>query len=185
MWVQGFYRFNSRAAFLAACDAAGWPRDDRNQPAPPAGVELDIVGQLQAPPSIVAGVAEPGEVIDARWHVNAAWHGVEPPEAFAAAAVEPATPSRAFALPPPAPPPEPGVPPVVAAWKGKAVLDAAGLLPEVETAVAAAGGIVSAAWAGATEWRRDSDFLTALADTIGLSADEVDGLFRQADAIRT
>jgi hypothetical protein len=119
MWTPGYYRFASRAAFLAACQASGWPVEG-STPVPPPGAVLDEVGPLLSPPQITAGVAEPGEVIDARWHVNAAWHGVQPPEAFAAAAVEPATPSRAFALPPPAPPPEPGVPPVVAAWKGKA-----------------------------------------------------------------
>lgn len=185
MWVQGFYRFASRAAFFAACDAAGWPRDDRNQPAPPAGVDLDVVGQLISPPQIIAGMAEPGEVIDARWHVNAAWHGVEPPAGFAAAAVTPEAPARAFALPAPAEPPPPAVPPVVAAWKGKAVLDAHDLLATVEAAVAAAGGMVAIAWAGATEWRRDSDFLAALAEAVGLTASEIDDLFREADAIRT
>lgn len=184
MWTPTYHRFASRAAFLAACDAAGWPVEG-NAPVPPSGVVLDEVGPLLAPPQIVAGVAEPGEVIDARFHVNAAWHGIAPPAAFAAAEVTPETPSRAFALPAPPEPPPPAVPPVVAAWKGKAVLDAHDLLATVEAAVAAAGGMVAIAWAGATEWHRDSDFLAQLATAAGLDAAEVDDLFREADAIRT
>jgi hypothetical protein len=74
---------------------------------------------------------------------------------------------------------------VVAAWKGKAVLAAHGLLATVEAAVAAAGGMVAIAWAGATEWHRDSDFLAGLAEAVGLTASEIDDLFREADAIRT
>jgi hypothetical protein len=184
MWTPGYYRFSSRAAFLAACQAAGWPVEG-NAPVPPAGAVLDEVGPLLAPPQIVAGQAEPGEVIDARFHVNAAWHGMAPPEAFAAAAVTPEAPARAFALPPPAEPTPPAVPPVVAAWKGKTVLAQHGLLATVEAAVAAAGGMVAIAWAGATEWRRDSDFLTALAGAVDLGDSEIDDLFREADAIRT
>jgi hypothetical protein len=45
--------------------------------------------------------------------------------------------------------------------------------------------MVAIAWTGATEWRRDSDFLTALAEAVTLSPAEVDDLFREADAIRT
>lgn len=81
MWTPTYHRFLNEAAFLAACDAAGWPRDHENRPAPPPHVQLDIIGPLADP----------------RWHVNAAWHsrGVDP--AWVASQITPATPSRAWA----------------------------------------------------------------------------------------
>jgi hypothetical protein len=77
------------------------------------------------------------------------------------------------------------VPPVIPAWKGKAALREAGLLDAVEAAVAAAGGRVQDAWVGASEWSRDSDFLLSLAGGLSLSQQQVDDMFRAADAIRT
>ena len=38
MWTRTCHRFTNEAAFLAACDAAGWPRDHANRPAPPAAL---------------------------------------------------------------------------------------------------------------------------------------------------
>ena len=90
----------------------------------------------------------------------------------------PATPSRTFALPPP-------LPPVVAAWKTKEVLAQRGLLDDVEAAVASAGGLVQRAWVGAAEWSRDSRFIGILAKALGQEANEVDEMFREADAIRS
>lgn len=177
-------RFETRAAFLAAADAAGWPTGPDGDRAPPGGA-VDEIGPLFEPPSIgPAGQPVPGVVIDGRWHVNVLWGGDADP-ALDGFVVEPETPARAFAVPPPPVPPAPPVPASVAAWKGKAVLDAHDLLGVVEAAVAAAGGMVAIAWAGATEWHRDSDFLAQLATAAGLDAAEVDDLFREADAIRT
>jgi hypothetical protein len=77
------------------------------------------------------------------------------------------------------------VPPVIPAWKGKAALREAGLLDAVEAAVVVAGGRVQDAWAGASEWSRDSEFLTALAANLGLSSASVDDLFRSAEAMQS
>jgi hypothetical protein len=55
----------------------------------------------------------------------------------------------------------------------------------VEAAVAAPGGRVQDAWVGASEWSRDSDFLLSLAGGLSLSQQQVDDMFRAADAIRT
>lgn len=76
------------------------------------------------------------------------------------------------------------MPPVIPAWKGKAALQEAGLLDVVEATVAAAGGRVQDAWAGASEWSRDSDFLAAITSQLELTADEADRLFRKADSIQ-
>ncbi len=72
MWTETFHRFDSEAAYLAACDAAGWPRGLDNAPQPPAGVSLDVVGPAVQPPALVGTVITPGAV-DPRWHVNASW----------------------------------------------------------------------------------------------------------------
>jgi hypothetical protein len=184
MWVRTFHRFDTEAAFQAACNAAGWPRDHRNQPILPAAVAIDIIGPLVDPPTVVDDRIVTGNV-DPRWHVNASWLGLEVPEAFAAAQVTPAAPTRSFADRPPGSPPEPPVPPVVAAWKAKEVLAQRGLLDDVETAVAAAGGLVQRAWTGAAEWSRDSRFIAELAHVLGLGASDVDLMFREADAIRS
>jgi hypothetical protein len=127
----------------------------------------------------------PGDVLDPRYHVNAAWHGIDPPEAFRAAAVAPATPNRCFALPAPPPTVVSPVPAAIPAWKGKAALREAGLLDAVEAAVAAAGGRVQDAWSGASEWSRDSDFLLTLAQGLKLPSGQVDALFRSADAMQS
>jgi hypothetical protein len=106
-------------------------------------------------------------------------------DAFAAAQVIPAAPTRGFADRPPDLPPELPVPPVVAAWKAKEVLAQRGLIDDVEIAVAAAGGLVQRAWTGSAEWSRDSRFIGELTKALGLGAEEVDQMFREADEIRS
>lgn len=186
MWTTTYHRFLNRAAFLAACDAAGWPRGPDNSPMPPEQAALVEIGPLVAPPGLEAnGIPIPGEVLDPRHHVNAAWQGLEVPESFRAAAVMPATPNRCFALPAPPPAVASPVPATIPAWKGKAALREAGLLNAVEAAVAEAGGRVQDAWVGAPAWDRGSEFLSDLAVVLGLSADQIDQMFREADAIRS
>ena len=185
MWIPTYHVFPSRAVFLAACDAVGWFRAPDDTPMPPEGVTLVELGPLIAPPSIGRdGMPIQGDVLDPRYHVNAAWHGVAVPEVFRTTAVAPAAPNRCFALPAPTTV-EPPVPHVIPAWKGKTALREAGLLNAVEMAVAAAGGRVQDAWAGASEWSRDSDFLLALAEGLGLRSRQVDDLFRSADGIQS
>ncbi|MCX7380059.1 MAG: hypothetical protein NT133_01285 [Alphaproteobacteria bacterium] len=95
--------------------------------------------------------------------------------------VVPATPSRGWDVTAPTASP----PPVIPAWKGKAALREAGLLDAVEKAIATAGGRVQDAWAGASEWNRDSEFLSSLAVGLGLNVQEIDQMFRDADAIQS
>jgi len=158
---------------------------DGATPAPPAGVALDEIGAHIAPPAIVDGQAQPGEVLDARWHVNAAWHGMDPPQAFADAAISPSSPSRAFALPPPAAPMPPAVPPRIAGWKGRQILAEAGLLTNARALAQSAGSRVARALDEADEWNRDSQFIAAMAAAMGLTSAQVDQMFRDADAIRS
>lgn len=185
MWITTCHRFTNRAEFLAACQAAGWTCPPGQDPEPPHGVALDIIGQIVSPAQIGEGGApNSGETLDPRYHVNLAWHGREPEAAFQASLVVPATPTRGCDVAPP-PTPQPPVPSVIPAWKGKAALREAGLLDAVEAAVAAAGGRVQDAWTGASEWSRHSDFLQALAAVLGLDGPQVDQMFRDAAAIQS
>jgi hypothetical protein len=185
MWITTCHRFTNRAEFLAACQTARWICPPGQNPEPPQGVAVDIVGPIVAPAKVgEGGVPIAGDVIDPRYHVNLAWHGRELDPAFQVSLVVPATPSRGWditAVPEPRPP----VPPVIPAWKGKAALREAGLLDAVEAAVLAVGGRVADAWAGASEWSRDSDFLVSLAAGLGLTEQQVDGMFRSAGAIQS
>ena len=184
MWITTCHRFTNRAEFLAACQAAGWTCPPGQNPEPPLGVAVDIVGPIVAPAQVgEGGVPIAGDVIDPRYHVNLAWHGHDPDPAFQASLVVPATPSRGWdvlAVAEARPP----VPPVIPAWKGKAALREARLLDAVEAAVAAAGGRVQDAWAGAAEWSRDSDFLLSLGAGLDLTKQQIDDMFRAADAMR-
>jgi hypothetical protein len=141
------------------------------------------VGPITERPQVgEGGVPIAGEVIDPRYHVNLAWHGHDP--AFQASLVVPASPSRGRDVPA-VPEARLPVPPVIPAWKGKAALREAGLLDAVEAAVAAAGGRVQDAWAGASEWSRDSGFLLSIAAGLGLTTQQVDDMFRAADGIQS
>lgn len=185
MWITTCHRFASRAEFVATCLAAGWTCLPGQDPEPPPGVALDILGTTTAPAQIGEGGALiPGEVLDPRYHINLAWQGREPDAAFQSSLVVPVTPSRGWdvAAPPASQPP---VPPVIPAWKGKAALREAGLLDAVESAVLATGGRIQDAWIGASEWNRNSGFLQALSAKLGLSQGQIDQMFRDADAIRS
>lgn len=65
-------------------------------------------------------------------------------------------------------------------FQARAALHQAGLLAQVEAAVASADPIVQIAWADAAEWQRSSPTLAALAGAIGLTDTQVDDLFRAA-----
>jgi hypothetical protein len=185
MWITTCHRFTNRAEYIAACQAAGWTCPPGQDPEPPPGVALDILGPIISAAQVIEdGALIPGETVDPRYHVNLAWHGRELDPAFQASLVVPATQSRGWDITAP-PAAHPSVPSVIPAWKGKAALREAGLLDSVEAAVEAAGGRIADAWAGAPEWSRDSDFLLSLAGGLSLSQQQVDDMFRAADAIRT
>lgn len=143
------------------------------------------IGPIVAPPSLGAdGTPVPGDVLDPRYHVNAAWPDIEPSAAFRQAEMTPRTPNRRFAIPTPPPPVEPPVPSVIPAWNGKAALLETGLLGTIEAAVQASGDRVRDAWEGASEWERTSEFLTVMAAALGLAVGQIDKLLRDADAIQ-
>ena len=101
MWITTYHRFASRTAFLDACIQAGWSQALGQEPGLPPGVALDIVGPLVEPASVGPnGIPVSGEVLDARYHINLAWHAREMEPAFADSKVLPETPSRAWDLAP-------------------------------------------------------------------------------------
>ena len=97
MWTETYHRFSDEAAFLAACDAAGWARGPDGKPMPSAGVVLDIVGPAVEAPVFTGALITPGAV-DPRWYVAACWFsGTAMPPDFAASEVIPERPVRMFA----------------------------------------------------------------------------------------
>lgn len=77
-------------------------------------------------------------------------------------------------VPPPARVP---VPQVLTARQAKLVLHAAGLLDDVDAAVAAADKATQIEWEYATEIRRDWPTLVAMADALGMTDAQLDDLF--------
>lgn len=75
------------------------------------------------------------------------------------------------------------VPERVSMMQARRALFAAGLLDAVNTAVAAADVDTQVTWEYATEVRRASPFIAALGPSLGLSAAQIDDLFRAASAI--
>lgn len=90
---------------------------------------------------------------------------------------------------PPAPDPEPpGPPTVVTRAQGKAALIQAGLWDDVLAYVdtiedPTQQALARVALDDTTEWRRDSPFLATAAAALGLSNEDLDGLFAAAAAI--
>lgn len=83
--------------------------------------------------------------------------------------------------------PQPAAPPVVyevSRFQARAALFNAGLLPQVEAAVAAAPPLVQMAWADAITFRRDSPSISALSAALGMTDAQIDELFSAAALIR-
>lgn len=71
----------------------------------------------------------------------------------------------------------------VSRFQARAALYASGKLGEVEAVVAKAGGMAGIAWADASEFRRDSPTIAALAAGAGLTDTDLDALFIAAAQI--
>lgn len=71
----------------------------------------------------------------------------------------------------------------VSMFQARAVLLQAGPYETVDAAMQQAGGVNLIAWEYATEVRRDSPMVQAMAQQLGLTDEQVDDLFRQASAI--
>jgi len=82
----------------------------------------------------------------------------------------------------PEPPPVP-VPEEVRQAQARRALLVAGLLDDVEAAVAAASQDIQIAWEYEPNIRRDSPMIGALAPALGLTDAQIDDLFRAAAAI--
>lgn len=83
--------------------------------------------------------------------------------------------------------PAPPVPGEVTRRQAKIVLSRAGHLAQADAAIAAMTGQPGEEaridWADASVFRRDNPLIAGMATALGLSADQVDGLFRQAAQI--
>ena len=102
MWTETYHRFAHEAAFLAACDAAGWPRGPDGKASPPTGVVLEVVGPAVEPPVLAGTLITPGTV-DPRWHVSASWFsGTNMPAGFNTSEIILERPTRMFAARDPA-----------------------------------------------------------------------------------
>lgn len=77
----------------------------------------------------------------------------------------------------------PPIPQVVSMAQARITLRRANLLSSVNTAVQQAGAETQDAWEYATELRRDSVLVLALATTLNLTSQQVDDLFIAAAAI--
>lgn len=95
--------------------------------------------------------------------------------------VEAQYPGRYVAVEEP-PIPEP-IPDVVTPFQAKAALLQAGLLPSVEAAIEAADPVVRLAWEYALEFRRTSPAVQGLAQAMGWTEEQLDGLFEMAATI--
>ena len=71
----------------------------------------------------------------------------------------------------------------VSMFQARAALMNAGLYETVDASMQQAGGVNLVAWEYATEVRRDSPMVQAMAQQLGLTDEQVDQLFRQAAAI--
>lgn len=71
----------------------------------------------------------------------------------------------------------------VSRFQARSALYAAGKLDAVEAVVAATGGLAAIAWADASEFRRDSPTIAALAGAAGLTDTDLDALFQAAAQI--
>lgn len=73
----------------------------------------------------------------------------------------------------------------ISRFQARAALMQAGLLDQVEAAVAASDDpLIALAWADTTVWPRTSPTIAALADTVGLTGAQIDDLFRAAAQIQ-
>lgn len=69
---------------------------------------------------------------------------------------------------------------VCSRFQAKAALHLAGLLPQVEIAIAGADELTQLAWTEAVEYKRTSPTILALAAALELTDEQVDDLFRTA-----
>jgi hypothetical protein len=101
----------------------------------------------------------------------------------ASALVDPA----GFALTSEWPPAAARVPAEISNWRARAVLEITGHLPAVESALAAiegeAGIVARAAWSSGAALARDGATVVALSAALGITSEQIDAMFIQAEAL--
>lgn len=197
-----YLRFADHAAALAALTARGMTIIGADggpmipSPGYLAGVRYDIVplggdgvyrkqiGTKTVETDGFGSIERPVFEVRPGWHCDLIWHGApETAPDFGEAAVAPSSAwlydgEAAAGLPPI------DVPASVTRFQARAALHEAGLLDQIEAAVAAADPLTREAWASATAFERSSPTIAALAAALGLSLADIDALFRRAAQIR-
>lgn len=160
------------AAALAAARAAAEPS------------ALDVIGTVYGPPVLdeAGEIVTPGQEQPGCWAI-AAWDGAVPTEWEDSRVPATQAPRWWTGIPfePPAPEP-PAVPVAISPLQARRALLAAGLLDDVEAALAEAPRETQLAWEYAVELRRDDPMLIAVAAALGLTEEQVDALFLAAVA---
>lgn len=81
---------------------------------------------------------------------------------------------------PASPPSEPKIPNRVTPRQARLALHAAGLLDQVEAAIAAGDKSTQLTWEYAVEFRRDDQLINSLGKQMGLTDEQIDNLFIEA-----
>lgn len=170
-WTYATYRWPDQAAWIAARALQGWTEGT------PPGVDLLVVGQLYEGPEPSPGdEASPLPEPLPGWHVAAAFREVQPPAEWAALCIAPPDGMPILGRTP--------TPQSVTRFQARAALALAGLLDVVEEAVAASPHpLTRLAWADAQTFERQSPTVANLAAVLGLSAIQIDDLFKTAAGI--
>lgn len=71
----------------------------------------------------------------------------------------------------------------VSRLQARVALHRAGLLPQIEAAIAQANGELQIYWTDAQVFERDSTYIAQIAAAIGLTGEQVDQLFRDAATV--
>ena len=133
--------------------------------------------------------ADPDPLVPGAWLIPGGCVTLAPPEiptgsrarwTGAAWVIEPIRPGPPVA---PVDPAAPVVPACVTAFQARAALLAAGLLDDVEAAVAAADRLTQTAWEYALAFERTSPTIATLAAALGRTDQQLDDLFREAATI--
>lgn len=100
---------------------------------------------------------------------------------------DPAVILQALANGDPVQPPKPRVPSEIPNWRAKAMLAKLGMLETVEQAIAGIPEpqrtVVMLAWNGDAKLARNGQTVLSLAESLGLTADQLDAIFIEADSL--
>jgi len=153
----------------------------------PNYANIDVIGTMYEPTGTMIET-EDGNIPEVQaidgWHVNVRVVGDEDMAALEPFAVAPSTGRRRWSdAPTVVVPIAPQYAQVITIRQARLALHNAGLLDDVEAAIAQADRAVQIEWEYATEFRRDWPTLLAMQPLLGLTDEQIDGLFVAASAL--